>query len=283
MKIAFYVLSGTGNTVRVCRAIEKELNEFGNKTQFFRIRESQANTTETSLDCIVVGYPVHAFNAPVPILKFLKSLPKTQNNTPIYFVQTSGEPLKANRSAFIKPQRIAKKRGYRVLGGFSYVMPYNIIFKHSDKMAARMRNIVEKRAPVDASQISALRTNKIKVDFFCRFISFALRIEHAAMPLLGRHFKTTADCIGCGVCERACSQSNIKLQDGKPTFGGNCIGCMGCAFSCPKNAVKISLLDAWRVNGGYSFDGEPALDDEVCKYCRKAYLKYFHFYENISV
>ena len=51
---------------------------------------------------------------------------------------------------------------------------------------------------------------------------------------------------------------------------------MACAFSCPEDAVKISVLNAWRVNGQYSFDGAPAEDAEVGRYCRKMYLRYFH-------
>ena len=81
---------------------------------------------------------------------------------------------------------------------------------------------------------------------------------------------------GCGACVDICPQKNIKLQDKKPTFGKDCIGCMGCVFHCPSDAIKPSIFNGWKVNGEYSFEGAPAKDDEVCSYCHKSYLRYFH-------
>lgn len=279
MKIDFYIFSGTGNTRRVCTLLAEHLKKLGNDVTLQQLNNDAL--AETAADCVVIGYPVHAFNAPKPVLNFLKRLPDGQNK-PIYLIQTSGEPLKFNNAAFSHPGHIAKRKGYRVMGGFSYVMPYNIIFHHSDGMAARMWNVVKLRAPLDASIIADKAYHLNKANLFERIVSFTLRIEHPAMPILGRHFKVTKDCIGCGLCERQCPQKNITLQDGKPVFGTSCIGCMGCAFFCPKNAIRISLLDGWRVNGAYRFNEEPSGDGQICKYCRKSYIKYFHRYETIK-
>lgn len=279
MKTDFYIFSGTGNTRRVCALIAEQLRKTGNDVTLRQINKD--TLPEINADCVVIGYPVHAFNAPKTVLNFLKRLPDGQNKL-IYFIQTSGEPLKFNNAAFIHTGRIAKRKGYRVMGGFSYVMPYNIIFHHSEGMAARMWNVVKLRAPLDASIIADKAYNLNKANLFERAVSFTLRIEHPAMPILGRHFKVTKDCVGCGLCERICPQKNIALRNGKPAFGTSCVGCMGCAFSCPENAIRISLLDGWRVNGAYRFDAQPASDGQICKYCRKSYLKYFHRYETIK-
>lgn len=279
MKIDFYIFSGTGNTRRVCALVAEQLKKTGNDVALRQIKKDAL--AEVNADCVVIGYPVHAFNAPKPVLNFLKKLPDGQNK-PIYFLQTSGEPLRFNNAAFIHPGRIAKRKGYRVMGGFSYVMPYNIIFHHSEGMAARMWNVVKLRAPLEADMIAGNESHFNRANLFERIVSFLLRIEHPAMPMLGRRFQVTKDCIGCGLCERRCPQKNITLQDGKPVFGTSCVGCMGCSFFCPKNAIRISLLDGWRVNGAYRFDAKPASDGEICKYCRKAYLKYFRRYDTMK-
>lgn len=143
-------------------------------------------------------------------------------------------------------------------------------------MAARMWRAAELRILRDAQEILHGRGTKNKVNIFRRFVSFMLRIEHTAMPILGHRFRATEKCIGCGICANECPQGNIKIIDGKPEFGKNCVGCMACAFDCPQDALKISVLNGWRVNGGYSFSGTPATDEEVCNYCKKAYLRYFH-------
>ena len=275
MRALFCVFSGTGNTLRVSERLSVELRKCGAEIEIFRIFEGCGIPDLTCYDLLLIGYPVHAFNAPATVLKFLKKLPKSQG-VPAYLIRTSGEPLRLNDAAGITPVRILKKRGYSVKGEFSYVMPYNIIFKHSDPMAARMWRAAELRISRDASEIAQGRGAKKKVDIFRRFVSFILRIEHTAMPILGRRFRATKKCIGCGICADKCPQGNIEIVDGKPKFGKKCVGCMACAFNCPKDSVKISILNGWRVNGGYSFSGTPATDEEVCDYCKKAYLRYFH-------
>lgn len=278
MRGIFYVFSGTGNTRRVCEELIKEGKKFGAEGDLHAVIKGEAFPDPGGYDVVAIGYPVHAFNAPSAVLDFLKKLPKRKKGEemPVYLVRTSGEPLTLNHASGILPARILKKRGYRVVGEFSYVMPYNIIFRHSDGMAARMWQASESLVKKNAEEMAKGLGSRPRINLFQRIVSFILRIEHAAMPVMGRTFRSAKSCIGCGKCARVCPQKNITMVNGKPKFGGSCVGCMGCAFSCPVDAVRTSLLNGWRVNGAYSFDGEPATDKEVCNYCKKAYLRYFH-------
>lgn len=285
MRAALCVFSGTGNTERVARAFLSEWTALGHEAEYFPVRADSEIPSLDGFDCLVVGYPVHAFNAPAALLKWLKSLPKgdRKNPRPAYLLRTSGEPLKLNNASGITPRRILKKKGYRVLGEFHYVMPYNIIFRHPDEMAARMWADAKRVLPDAARTASELKENRVRVNVLRRVIAFMLRIEHTAMPFIGRRFKAAKNaCIGCGVCANLCPQGNITMKDGKPKFGKNCVGCMACSFGCPKDAVRISVLNGWRVNGQYDFDATPAKDGEVCRYCQKAYLRYFHEIETME-
>lgn len=281
MKALICVFSGTGNTRRVCGLLAEELHTRGVETDIFDIREGQLQPDISDYEMLVFGYPVHAFNAPASALRFLKNLPRV-DKIPAYVVRTSGEPLKLNDASGITPRRILKKKGFIVKGELSCVMPYNIIFRHSDPMAVRMWNAAKLRIKKGAEEIAKGCGETKKINPFRRFIAFVLRIEHTAMPLIGRRFKATENCVGCGICSNKCPQGNIKMVDGKPKFGKNCVGCMACAFTCPKDALKLAILNKWRVNGKYSFEGEPATDDEICDYCKKAYLKYFKESESIE-
>ncbi len=276
MRIIVYCFSGTGNTKWVCERLAAELKTLGHTAELFSLTADFCPPPANGYDGVVVGYPVHAFNAPAPVLKFLKKLPAAHKYLPVWLVRTSGEPLRLNEAAGISPKRILKKKGYAVRGEFHYVMPYNIIFRHSDGMAARMKGAAEKVLPRHAALISAGKGELYKNGAFRRVVSFALRVEHPAMPLIGRRFKATEKCVGCGKCAAVCPQGNIKMIGGRPQFGKNCAACMACSFHCPQDAVKISLLNGWRVNGPYTFEGEPAADADVCRYCRKSYLRYFH-------
>lgn len=278
MKALFLVFSGTGNTARVCGALADSFRSKGNEADVVPIRADSVYPSIEEYDLLVIGYPVHAFNAPAAVLKFLKTFEKKKGKErkPCYLVRTSGEPLSLNDASAITPRRILKKRGYNVVGEYRYVMPYNIIFHHSEKMAARMWLAAQHEIPKDAEEMLSGGGSRKKVNPFKRAVAFTLRIEHTAMPVLGRRFKPTEKCIGCGACAKLCPQGNISMKDGKPVFGKTCVGCMACAFSCPEDALKISLLNGWRVNGKYTFSERPAEDTEVCRYCRKSYLRYFH-------
>lgn len=276
MRAIVYCFSGTGNTRWACDSLARELRLLGHTADVFSISADCTPPPPNGYHWILVGYPVHAFNAPLPVLKFLKKLPRAQKYQPVWLIRTSGEPLKLNAASGVTPKRILKKKGYPVKGEFHYVMPYNIIFRHSDGMAARMKAAAERNFPRDARTVSEGKGALCKNGPFRRMVAFTLRIEHTAMPFVGRRFKTTEACVGCGLCEKICPLGNISMEGGKPKFGKNCAACMGCAFHCPKDAIRVSMLNGWRVNGEYSFDGPPASDGEICRYCRKSYLKYFH-------
>lgn len=271
MKIGFFVFSGTGNTGRVCARAAELMEKAGHETQTVYI--TGGAVPPDGFDRIVLGYPVHAFNAPSPVLKFIKNMPR--GSAPVYIMQTSGEALKLNTAATVTPARMLRRRGYDVRGAFWYVMPYNIIFRHSDAMASRMWRAAELRLPKDARSVIDGGRGMYRVGAVSRFVSFVLKIEHTAMPFIGRRFKAEDKCTGCGLCADRCPRGNIAMSGGKPRFGKKCVGCMRCVFNCPLNAVSPSIFKGWRVNGAYDFNAAPAEDGEICRFCGKSYKKYF--------
>ena len=62
--------------------------------------------------------------------------------------------------------------------------------------------------------------------------------------------------------------------------------CMRCSFLCPKDAIRIGLLESWRINGKYEldkiknmeFDDTPYINDNT-----KGFFKcYIDTYEYIN-
>lgn len=275
MNIGFFAFTGTGNTLRVCNILANSLAEQDVQCDINMINDVKDASVVNKYDKIVIAHPVHGFNTPMIMLDFIKSMPKTNDKTVVYLVRVSGEALKLNDAAGIVPKRILKKKGYFVKGEFMYVMPYNIIFKHTDNMATRMKIAAERKSKKDALTILNNDLQLTKNNLFNRFVSFVCKLEHIAMPAFGKHYKATRNCTGCGLCVKSCPKNNISIKEEKVVFGNKCVGCMACCFNCPTDAITTYILNGWRVNGKYNFDSTPATDDEICNYCKKSYLKYF--------
>ena len=170
-------------------------------------------------------------------------------------------------------------KGYEFKGEFHYVMPYNMLFRHSDKMVALMWRAALNTVPRDAALAAAGGERFPEVPAHARAIRGMLSFEHGGMRILGKFFRVDRDkCISCGKCVKLCPLGNITMSaDGKIRFGNKCMGCTACSFHCPQDAIKIGAMNRFKVNGPYSFsdDTDGITAEDVCDYCHDAYIRYF--------
>lgn len=274
-----YVFSGTGNTLKACDIYKREFEKFGIETTLYNVRKGFENLPNPNdFDLVGFAYPIHGFNAPYIMLDLAKALPRANGKKQYFVVKTSGEPLKINNVSSIKFNDIMKKKGYVAGSEYHYVMPYNMIFRHTDDMAAKMKYTLDKLAPIEAREVVCGVEHKLAKVPFGRFVAWVVRIEQPAMKVNGRFFKVNSDkCIKCGACAKNCPVGNIKIdENGKFSFGNDCIMCTRCSFNCPRDAFDIGILNGWRVNGKYSFKApEKPQKDKHSWYCKKAYVRYF--------
>lgn len=270
-----YYFSGTGNTKYVCEKLAEELNKYDFVTETVGI-EKVNFPLEIKSDVIGIGYPVHGFNAPAIIDEFVDLLPNAVG-TPFFSVKSSGEPLKANDASGMFFMKKLVSKGYKFCGEYHYVMPYNIIFRHSDDMVALMRERLHKKINEDGKEIAKLEEKPLVFEFGAKTIARIVRIEHPAMRMIGKGFAVDeSKCLHCSKCVKNCPTKNIRVENGKFIFGSDCLGCMRCAFNCPADAINIGILNKWKVNGKYDFENAPLSENpQVIKYCHKAYLRYF--------
>ena len=134
--VAIIYFSGTGNTEKVAKLYLDEFEKCGIKCELFSLPISAA-VDFSAYDLLGVGYPVHAFNTPEIVLLFIKTMQKTLLKRAFVF-KTSGEPLKLNDVSSLKLIKLLSIKGYSVMQEHHYIMPYDIIFRHSDYMADKM-------------------------------------------------------------------------------------------------------------------------------------------------
>ena len=51
-------------------------------------------------------------------------------------------------------------------------------------------------------------------------------------------FYVKDSCISCGKCARECPTHSIRLENGRPVWGGHCTHCMACICDCPAAAIE---------------------------------------------
>lgn len=274
-----YVFSGTGNTKKACDIYKSEFEKNGVETTLYTVKNGFENLPDpNNFDYVGFAYPIHGFNAPYIMLDLAKALPRANGTKQYFVVKTSGEPLKVNNVSSIKFNDIMKRKGYVPFSEYHYVMPYNMIFRHTDEMAVRMKYTLDNLAPIEAREVLCGVEHKLSKVPFGRFVAWVVRIEQPAMKVNGRFFKVDDNkCIKCGTCAKNCPVGNIKTDgNGKFSFGGDCVMCTRCSFNCPTNAFDIGMLNGWKVNGRYSYKlSEKPEEDKHAWYCQKAYKRYF--------
>ena len=271
-KIDIFVFSATGNTLKCAEELKNNLVALGAEATINRI-ENGEEKVESVGDTVVIFYPVHGFKAPINVIRFSRSLPISTADA--YVLKTSGEPLKINDDSSTRIAGNCKKKGYSYKGEFHFIMPYNMIFRHTDEMAAKMFQTAKSRIPAAAQTIFNGEENLKKISIKAKLVCGVVSIEHWGARFNGRFFRVKKDkCIGCMKCVKNCPTKNITYENGKFKFGGNCLLCTRCSFNCPTDAFRIGLMDFMRVNGRYNFNAD-ASQATVGKYCRKSYLEYF--------
>ncbi|MCH5148283.1 MAG: EFR1 family ferrodoxin [Clostridiales bacterium] len=257
MKIIIYVFSGTGNTFAVANLYKKYFEASGeNQVTIYKIsKKSGEAPSPADFDIVGLGYPIHAFSAPEPAIKFCKGLPVCQNKRTFIF-KTSGEGLHLNDFSSQKCIKILKKKGYDVMLERHIVMPYNMIYRHNDEMAKHMWIYAHALADINCREILEGKREKVKRSAILGCWMPPIRfIEQKFAHMHGTAFKVDKKkCVGCNRCVNVCPQNNIEVADGKYKFGHKCVLCMDCSFGCPKDAVKVGVFKFWKVNGSYRLD-----------------------------
>jgi flavodoxin len=150
MKVCLYYFSGTLNTEHVAKALQKE---WGEEATLFRIGWPFAGIPDPNdYDLIGIGYPIHAFNTPKVVLDFFPAIPQGEDHRrTISFSRPRASRSTINDSSSRKLIHLPQeKRVCLHVQEFHYIMPYNIVFRHSDGMAKKMWVYAQKMSPLQS-------------------------------------------------------------------------------------------------------------------------------------
>lgn len=251
-KYEILFFTGTGNTARAAGVFAEEVRNLGNTAHVRRVcRDAPADVSEA--DTLVVLFPVYNFGAPLPLLSFLKKLPRVSTGRAVvienYGMLSMAGGLHTGyggASTRLVASRL-RRTGYRIqfTGGVGY--PENVTVLASSISEKNIAEVVEvgdagirKIAAEVAAGRSSVRRDRLGARLLSAAAGFLFRRLGAWQA--GKLYVADRRCTGCGACAKACPTGAIRMARAKPRWNLRCTWCLGCYNLCPVEAVQVSPL-----------------------------------------
>jgi ferredoxin len=201
---------------------------------------------------LVLLHPVHGFNAPRPVKRFVNSLPPGLYEY-VNLIAVGCTSNWANGAVTFTLRKSLEKKAYSVVLDEILAMPLTFIMNFPDDLNVKLIAESEKGIADLSSRIINKNKSEKKVQIKSQIMNFVGKIETPAARLFGLELHANINCTSCGTCWTNCPQQNIKQKsNGKPGFGFNCIMCMRCIYNCPEKAIGPRISKFIPIKGGYS-------------------------------
>ena len=254
MSAEIYYFSGTGNSFYIAKELQKRIPDSVLIPIASLLHEKNIRTKGE-----IVGFvfPVHALTIPIAVKKFMNKL----NMESAEYVFSVATRLGMRFNGFNKVDKILKKKNksldsYFVLNmcnndvkGENYSCPTNEdILKMESGIQEQLRKIQEYilsrmvYREVDEDYLEDLPYSKpVNIMMEKLVIGLLDFSEHIGGV---NYFYTDLKCNGCGVCEKVCLSSKVKMLDKKPDWQKDvlCYMCYACINYCPKQSVQIKSI-----------------------------------------
>lgn len=228
--------SATGNSRHLALKLAEDLEEKDIVDMGGMIKKGKTGSFASSNPYIFV-LPTYGWRMPRIVSDFIENS-QFDGNKRAYFVLTCGDSS-GNAGKYAKSLCLTKNLEFMGCTGIkmpeNYVAMFSVpdertsetLIKSGEKEIKRLGQLIKEGNPIptDHSFIGALESGIVNSAFY----TFCVK---------AKGFRSTEQCIGCGLCVQYCVLNNIKLKDGHPVWGNNCTHCMACICRCPKEAIE---------------------------------------------
>ena len=228
--------TGTGNSAYAARRIAEDIGDEA-VNLFSRLRDEDTSPVESQKPWVIVT-PTYAWRVPRIVRDWLDKT-ELRGSRDIYFVMTCGGEI-GNAGSYA--EKWCRGKGLDFKGCAGVVMPENYIAMFSTPSPKEEAEIIVRaNGRIDSLAQSIAKGEdfvKPQIRLMDRIYSGVVNDAFYPMFVKAKKFRVTDECIGCGKCAAMCPTKNIRIEGGKPVWGGSCTHCMACICRCPKQAIE---------------------------------------------
>ncbi len=193
-------------------------------------------------DLFILMFPVHAFNAPRPVVRWIKNIrPGKKSSAAVISVSGGGEVF-PNRACRLTAIRELSKKGYDVTYQKMLVMPSNCITVTPDEILYKLIKIMPEKISKIAQDITEGKILSASPSAIDKAASSIAGFGQMFFGYIGK-IKISEKCSKCGWCSDNCPTENIAFTHGKAIINNRCCLCLKCLYGCPEKAVKLKFLN----------------------------------------
>lgn len=226
--------SGTGNSRYAAKKIaEVSGDEIISINQ--RIKDGDYSPVKSDKPLVFVG-PVYAGRLPRIMDEYIKKVTFSGSNQAYFIGTCAATPWQT--VSYV--EKMCEQKQFSLLGFNSVVMPQGYIAGGGTQPKEVNDKILAEAAPKIEKIAETVRDKQIlpKEQPGKAVMSKILNPIMYSMMISAKGFAVTDQCAGCGKCVDRCPLNNIKLVNGKPSWGKDCTHCMACIAGCPKEAIE---------------------------------------------
>ncbi len=252
-ELLLFYFSGTGNSKNVAQWMSAVASKYNIESSINNISDIDINSIKPiSIDSLVVFVsPVHGFNYPPVMLRFIARFPKGKNNVVLMDTRAGMLIGKYNLpglsgAAFLFSSLLLLNKGYSIAGMKSVDLPSNWMSLHPGLNERTIRILHEKhKAQVIDFGEKILSGKRIYVPFHEFIIDTIVAPISIGYYFIGRFlfaktFYASGDCNNCDICVKNCPVKAIVKINNRPFWTFKCESCMRCMSNCPKRSIEAA-------------------------------------------
>ena len=249
-EIAYY--SGTGCTAMVADCLYETLKQRNCAGNMQFISEKATNPSQH--DILFLLFPVHSFNAPEAVYRWIDKLNKADNTPVVVLAISGGGEVIPNAAGSLSSIKRLEARGYTVVYDKIIVMPSNVVVATNELLAVRLLEVLPARLAGVVDEVLSGVVYRPKRRLVDRAVSRLGEAEKSMTAAFGKAIQVSDGCTSCEWCCNHCPAGNINLREGKPVFKDKCHLCLNCLYGCPNKSLVASKWKFMLIKEGFDIN-----------------------------